>query len=99
MILNNYRSQNRTIKILSNQKNQKRQKQKKMIIVLKQNLSTEYPAFTAVPVPFTVNNDNSISVDLTDITHTTEDDLIIQNAGGYDSIKNPRIGGDDILEL
>ena len=30
---------------------------------------------------------------------TTEDDLIIQNAGGYDSIKNPRIGGDDILEL
>lgn len=65
----------------------------------KQNLSTEYPAFTAVPVPFTVNNDNSISVDLTDITHTTEDDLIIQNAGGYDSIKNPRIGGGDILEL
>ena len=41
LILNNYRSQNRTIKILSNQKNQKRQKQKKMIIVLKQNLSTE----------------------------------------------------------
>ena len=66
---------------------------------MKENLSTEYPPFTAVPVPFTVNNDNSVSVDLTDITYTTQDDLIVQNAGGYDSIKNPAIGGSDILKL
>jgi hypothetical protein len=65
----------------------------------KQNLSTEFPAFSAVPVPFTINNDNSISVDLTDVAYTSDDDLIIQNVGGYDSIRNTQIGGGVVLEL
>jgi hypothetical protein len=56
-------------------------------------MATTYPAFTAVEVPFRIINDNQLEVDLTQTQHTSQDDLLIQNAAGYDSLFNTQIGG------
>lgn len=46
-------------------------------------ISTYYPAFTGVPVDFTINNDNSLNVVLPKVDHDETVDLILTNAAGY----------------
>ena len=49
-------------------------------------ISTYFPAFTAVPVPYQIVSDNILTVDTSILSERDKTDVIISNAGGYGSI-------------
>lgn len=48
-----------------------------------EDISTFYPAFTGVPIQYTVLNDNILTINLPDVEQDEDVDLIILNEGGY----------------
>lgn len=60
-------------------------------------MSSEYPAFTGVPVEYDIINDNKIYFKLPDTDTDDTVDLIVQNAGGYDTALNSTLHGKGIF--
>lgn len=61
------------------------------------HLNTLYPAFTGVPVEYSVTNDNKLSFNKPVSADSEEVDIIITNAGGYDTSMNSTLNGKGIF--
>ena len=63
------------------------------------NLSSLYPPFSGVEVNFRKINDYKIEIDLLDVNTPQQIDVIIQNAGGYDTALSSTLHGKGIFLL